>query len=160
MTTHKVRRVGMSSASRETTEDVGELIGRAARPGDVLALWGELGSGKTTFVRGVARGLGIDEREVTSPTFVIVHEHDGGRLPLFHIDFYRLAPGDTPSTGWDEALSSGGVTAIEWPDRVEGWLPEDRLDVRFTTGDETRRHLQFEPAGPNATRLRDAALPG
>jgi tRNA threonylcarbamoyladenosine biosynthesis protein TsaE len=155
-----VRRVGLWSDSRETTEAVGQMIGRVARPDDVVALWGELGSGKTTLVRGIARGLGIDERDVTSPTFVIVHEHEGGRLPLFHVDLYRLAPGDTPSTGWEEALSSGGLTAIEWPDRVERWLPRDRLDVHLTAGGESERHLRFEPTGPRSTRLRDEALPG
>lgn len=143
--------------STPETESVGERIGRAARPGDVVALWGELGSGKTTLVRGIARGLGVPERAVTSPTFVIVHEHDDGRLPLFHIDLYRLAPGDTPSTGWDESLSSGGVTAIEWPDRVERWLPADRLDVRLSSGgggDE--REIRLEATGPRSARLRDA----
>jgi tRNA threonylcarbamoyladenosine biosynthesis protein TsaE len=160
VTTHEVRRIGVTTGSREETEHVGDLLGRAARADDVIALWGELGSGKTTLVRGIARGLGIDEREVTSPTFVIVHEHEGGRLPLFHIDLYRLAPGDAPSTGWDEALSSGGVTAIEWPDRVERWLPDDRLDVRLTSEGEAVRHLQLEPTGPRSTRLRDEALPG
>ncbi len=141
--------------STSETEAVGERIGRAARPGDVVALWGELGSGKTTLVRGIARGLGVPERAVTSPTFVIVHEHDG-RLPLFHIDLYRLAPGDASSTGWDEALSSGGVTAIEWPDRVERWLPADRLDVRLSGGGGDEREIRLEPTGPRSARLRDA----
>lgn len=143
------------TCSTSETEAVGERIGRAARPGDVVALWGELGSGKTTLVRGIARGLGVPERAVTSPTFVIVHEHDG-RLPLFHIDLYRLAPGDAPSTGWDEALSSGGVTAIEWPDRVERWLPADRLDVRLSSGGGDEREIRLEPTGPRSARLRDA----
>lgn len=155
----QLRRIGVTTGSREETEHVGEQIGRAARPDDVIALWGELGSGKTTLVRGIARGLGIDEREVTSPTFVIVHEHEGGRLPLFHIDFYRLSPGDAPSTGWDEALSRGGLTAIEWPDRVERSLPADRLDVHLTNEGADERHLQLEPTGPRSTRLRDEALP-
>ncbi len=132
--------------------------GRAARPDDVIALWGELGSGKTTLVRGIARGLGIDEREVTSPTFVIVHEHEGGRLPLFHIDMYRLAPTDAPSTGWDEELRGGGLVAIEWPDRVARWLPDDRLDVRLEHRGGDARHIRIEPTGPRATRLRDEAL--
>lgn len=154
-----VRRSDVSTRSREETEAVGSRIGRAAQPDDVIALWGELGSGKTTLVRGIARGLGIDEREVTSPTFVIVHEHEGGRLPLFHVDLYRLAPGDTPSTGWAEALSSGGLTAIEWPDRVEQWLPADRLDVHLSDKGGNERHLQLEPTGPRAIRLRDEALP-
>lgn len=150
----------LCTRSRDETETVGLGLGKAARPDDVIALWGELGSGKTTMVRGIARGLGIDEREVTSPTFVIVHEHEGGRLPLFHIDLYRLSPGDTPSTGWEEALSSGGVTAIEWPDRVERRLPEDRVDVRLMhAGGDTRR-IRIEPTGPRSTRLCEEALPG
>lgn len=150
----------VSTRTREETERVGEMLGRAARPDDVIALWGELGAGKTTLVRGIAHGLGIDEREVTSPTFVIVHEHDGGRLPLFHIDMYRLAPGDTPSTGWDEALSSGGVAAIEWPDRVEAALPADRLDVRLSHQGGDERQIRIEPTGPRSRRLRDEALRG
>lgn len=149
-----------STASREETEELGVALGRAARADDVIALRGELGSGKTTLVRGIARGLGIDEREVTSPTFVIVHEHEGGRLPLFHIDLYRLAPGDTPSTGWQDSLSGGGVTAIEWPDRVEPWLPDDRLDVHLTNGGGDERQLRFEPRGPRARHLLDEALRG
>ncbi len=156
----QVRTIGVTTGSREETEHVGELLGRAAARDDVIALWGELGSGKTTLVRGIARGLGIDEREVTSPTFVIVREHEGGRLPLFHVDLYRLAPGDTPSTGWEEALSVRGVTAIEWPDRVDRWLPADRLDVHLTTAGENERHLQLAPTGPRSARLRDEAFPG
>ena len=148
-----------STRSRAETESLGVRLGKAALPDDVIALWGELGSGKTTLVRGIARGLGIDEREVTSPTFVIVHEHDGGRLPLFHIDLYRLAPGDAPSTGWEEALSGGGVTAIEWPDRVERRLPEDRLDVHLAHTGGDQRQVRFEPRGPRARRWRDEALP-
>lgn len=148
----------LRTASRAETEGVGFRIGCAARADDVIALWGELGAGKTTLVRGIARGLGIAEREVTSPTFVIVHEHEGGRLPLFHIDMYRLAPGDTPSTGWAEALTSGGVAAIEWPDRIEAWLPPDRLDVRLTHADGDARRIRIEPTGPRSGRLRDEAL--
>lgn len=139
----------------DETEALGQALGRAARAGDVIALWGELGSGKTTLVRGIARGLGIPDRAVTSPTFVIVHEHDDGRLPLFHVDLYRLAPGDTPSTGWDEGLSAGGVTAIEWPDRVARWLPDDRLDVRFAGAGGDVREIRIEATGPRSLRLRD-----
>lgn len=153
-----LRRTGLSTHSRAETEDVGASIGRAARPGDVIALWGELGSGKTTLVRGIARGLGIPERAVTSPTFVIVHDHEGGRLPLFHVDLYRVAPADAPSTGWEEALASGGVTAIEWPDRVEPVLPADRLDVRLTNEGGEERRLELEPTGPRAARLGEEAL--
>lgn len=145
--------VEILTRSRDETERLGERIGRAARPGDLIALWGELGTGKTALVRGIAKGLGIAHHEVTSPTFVIAREHDKGRLPLFHIDFYRIAPEDAASTGWDEALASGGVTAIEWADRVARSLPADRLDVRLEHAGANERRLRFEPTG-----IRSAAL--
>ncbi len=136
--------------SRHETEALGERIGRAARPGDVIALWGELGAGKTTLVRGIAKGLGLEPRDVTSPTFVIVHEHEGGRLPLFHVDMYRVSPAETGSIGWEEATGSGGVTAIEWPDRVERTLPRDRIDVRITSEGGDVRRIAIEPTGAAA----------
>lgn len=147
----------LRTRTREETEGLGERIGRAALPGDVIALWGELGAGKTTLVRGLARGLGIDEREVTSPTFVIVHEHEGGRVPLFHVDLYRLGPADVGSTGWDEGLAAGGVTAIEWPDRVADRLPADRLDLRLAA-EGPEREIVVEPRGERARRLRAEAF--
>ncbi len=142
--------IEVTTRSREETEALGERIGRAARPGDVIALWGELGAGKTTLVRGIAKGLGIAPRDVTSPTFIIVHEHEGGRLPLFHIDLYRVSPADVASTGWQEALAGGGVTAIEWPDRVERLLPTDRIDVRIDPRGGERR-IRLEPTGDAAS---------
>ena len=143
--------------SRAETEALGARLGRAARPGDVIALWGELGSGKTTLVRGLARGLGMPAAEVTSPTFVIVHEHEGGRLPLFHVDLYRLGPDDVASTGWDEGLASGAVTAIEWPDRLGPALPADRLDVRLEHAGGDDRRVRLEPAGPAGAALAERA---
>lgn len=154
-----LREARIRTSSRQGTEALGEALGREARPGDVVALWGELGSGKTTLVRGLARGLGIEERDVTSPTFVIVHEHEGGRLPLFHVDLYRLSPGDTASTGWEESLASGGVTAIEWPDRIVPGLPPDRLDVRLTHEGGDARLVELAPTGPASERLRGRAVP-
>jgi tRNA threonylcarbamoyladenosine biosynthesis protein TsaE len=143
--------------SREETEALGERIGRAAQADDVLALWGELGAGKTALVRGLARGLGIPQDEVTSPTFVIVHEHHEGRLPLYHVDLYRIAPADARTTGWEEGLAAGGVTAIEWPDRVAPELPEDRLDVRIEhAGSADERRVRLEPTGPRSVALVEA----
>lgn len=139
--------------SREETEAVGERLGRAAKPGDVVALWGELGAGKTVLARGLARGLGLDERLVTSPTFVILHEHLEGRLPFFHLDLYRIAPTDAEGTGWREAVDSGGVAAIEWPDRVADDLPADRLDVRISHLGADERRIRFEPTGPRSGAL-------
>lgn len=141
--------------SHAETEGLGERLGRAARAGDVLALWGELGAGKTVLARGIARGLGVDAAEVTSPTFVTMHEHLEGRLPFFHIDLYRIDPEDARSTGWEEAVDGSGVTAIEWPDRVVADLPADRLDVRIEHGSGDERRIRLEPTGPDARRLLD-----
>jgi tRNA threonylcarbamoyladenosine biosynthesis protein TsaE len=144
--------------SREETEALGERLGRAARPGDVVALWGELGAGKTVLARGIARGLGLDDGLVTSPTFVILHEHLEGRLPFFHLDLYRIAPADAEGTGWREVVEGGGVAAIEWPDRVADELPGDRLDVRIEHAGTDERRVRFEPTGPRSAELaREAA---
>lgn len=152
-------RVGsdLVTRSHDETEAIGERIGRAARAGDVVALWGELGTGKTVVARGIARGLGIEHHEVTSPTFVILHEHLEGRLPFFHIDLYRIAPDEAGSTGWEEALDAGGVTAIEWPDRVGADLPEDRLDIRIEHAGADERRIHLGPTGPRSAALARAA---
>lgn len=149
--------VEIVTSSRDETEDLGERIGSAARPGDVIALRGELGTGKTVLARGIARGLGIDAGEVTSPTFVTMHEHLGGRVPFVHIDLYRVSPRDARSTGWEEAVDGSGVTAIEWPDRVEPELPADRLDVRIEHGGADERRIRLEPTGARSRALAEAA---
>lgn len=145
--------IELASRSPAETADLGEKIGRAAVAGDIVALWGELGAGKTVLARGIARGLGLDAGEVTSPTFVIVHEHLGGRLPFFHVDLYRLSRADLPSTGWEEALDAGGLAVIEWPDRAGPDLPPDRLDVDIAhTGERTRR-IELAASGERSERL-------
>jgi tRNA threonylcarbamoyladenosine biosynthesis protein TsaE len=94
----------------------------------VVALRGGLGAGKTAFVGGLARGLGVEDR-VTSPTFALVHEH-AGRLPLFHFDLYRLGgPDDLDALGWDDYLDRGGVCAVEWSERADGFWPPDTIFV-------------------------------
>ncbi|MGH2498850.1 MAG: tRNA (adenosine(37)-N6)-threonylcarbamoyltransferase complex ATPase subunit type 1 TsaE [Candidatus Limnocylindria bacterium] len=135
------------------TERLGERVGGRARPGDVVALWGELGTGKTVLVRGIATGLGLDEDAVASPTFVILHEHHAGRLPLFHLDLYRLDRAGLASTGWEECLELGGVTAIEWPDRLGDELPADRLDVRLEHIADTKRRVVLEARGDRSGKL-------
>lgn len=135
------------------TERIGERLARLARPGDVLALWGELGAGKTVLTKGVAAGLGLDPADVTSPTFIIEHEHEGGRIPLFHLDLYRLEGADLGSTGWEEALDSGGLTVIEWPDRVGDALPEDRIDVRLEHIADTKRAVTISATGSRSREL-------
>ncbi len=135
------------------TERIGERLARLAQPGDVLALWGELGSGKTQLSKGVASGLGLDGGEITSPTFVILHEHFGGRLPLFHLDLYRLEGQDLGTTGWEETLESGGITVIEWPDRAGNALPEDRVDIHIEHIADTKRRVVLSATGPRSIEL-------
>jgi len=125
----------------EETEALGCALANALMPGAVIAFTGDLGAGKTAFTRGLARGLGIAER-VTSPTFTIVNEYEGGRLPLFHFDMYRLGSADELfDVGWEDYLARGGVCAVEWSENVEEALEEDtiRVDIRRGETDDQRR---------------------
>jgi len=129
------------------------------RAGDVVLLSGNLGAGKTAFVRGLAAGLGIDPDEVSSPTFTLVHEYRGGRLTLYHADLYRLEQAATEDLGLEEMGVTDGVLAIEWPDRLGPYLPVDRLDVTLASGaGETERRIELDGAGSWAPRLDEAAL--
>ena len=135
------------------TERLGERLGRAARPNEVFAVSGELGTGKTVLARGVAIGLGIDAAEISSPTFIIMREHGGGRLPFFHIDLYRLEGVDLANTGWEECLDAGGVTVIEWPDRAGPLLPDDRVEVKLEHIADTKRRVVVVATGPRSAEL-------
>lgn len=145
--------IDLVSHSSLHTERIGERLARLARPGDVLALWGELGAGKTQLTKGVAGGLGLDAAEVSSPTFVILHEHYGGRMPLFHLDLYRLEGQDLGTTGWEETLDSGGITVIEWPDRASASLPADRVDIHLEHIADTKRRVVISATGPRSLEL-------
>lgn len=125
------------------TEELGRSLGEKALSGEVYALDGDLGAGKTVFARGFARGLGI-QRDVTSPTFTIVHEYREGRLPLFHFDVYRLPDGDALwETGWDEYLEAGGVCLVEWASLLKDSMPENTvwltIERDLDKGSEYRR---------------------
>jgi tRNA threonylcarbamoyladenosine biosynthesis protein TsaE len=112
----------ITHSEEETARVARELAGRL-EPGSVVLLSGNLGAGKTAFVRGLAEGLGIDPAEVSSPTFTIVHEYRGGRLTLYHVDLYRLDEAATGDLGLEEMGGADGVLAIEWPDRLTHELP-------------------------------------
>ena len=129
----------------EETEALGARLARALEPGAVVAFTGDLGAGKTAFVRGLARGLGIRDR-VTSPTFTIVNEYEGGRLPLFHFDLYRLGSADELfDIGWEDYLARGGVCAVEWSERMEELLEPGTIRVDLRRGeDEDRRVITVE----------------
>lgn len=111
------------SGSEADTRRIAAALAPSLRRGAVLLLSGDLGAGKTAFVRGLAEGLGIDPDEVTSPTFTLVHEYRGGRLPLIHVDLYRLDRADLDDIGLDQDLAANGVTAIEWAERLSRHLP-------------------------------------
>ena len=121
------------------TEGVGEALAQTLAPGTVIAFTGDLGAGKTAFTRGLARGLGVTDR-VTSPTFTIVNEYMGGRLPLFHFDMYRLESSEELfDIGWEDYLRRGGVCAVEWSEKVMGALTGAlRIDIRRGEGDHDR----------------------
>ena len=130
--------------SPEETRALGERLAGTLGPGTVVAFTGDLGAGKTAFTRGIARGLGIPER-VTSPTFTIVNEYEGGRLPLFHFDMYRLnSADDLFDIGWEDYLSRGGVCAVEWSENVMDALPEDTVWVRIAREGDTGRSITIE----------------
>jgi tRNA threonylcarbamoyladenosine biosynthesis protein TsaE len=131
-------RVVLSRSDAET-EALGADLASRLGPGARVLLYGELGAGKTAFVRGLAIGLGIDPDEVSSPTFTLVQEYRGGRLPLIHVDLYRLAAGEVDDLGLD-ALAAGGVLAIEWAER----MPRD---------DAGAIHVRLEHAGEDARRI-------
>ena len=121
------------------TEAVGAALAKVLKPGTVIAYRGDLGAGKTAFTRGLARGLGFLDM-VTSPTYTIVNEYLGGRLPLFHFDMYRLASSDDLwDIGWEDYLERGGICAVEWSENVEDAL-ENAISVTIEKlGEETRR---------------------
>lgn len=120
--------------SREETEALGARLASALTKGAVVAFTGDLGAGKTAFVSGMARALGVEER-VTSPTFTIVNEYEGGRLPLFHFDMYRLDSADELfHIGWEDYLARGGVCAVEWSENVEEAIEADAVRVSILRG--------------------------
>ena len=125
--------------SPEETEAVGQRLAEKLQPGTLIAFRGDLGAGKTAFTRGLARGLGSADR-VTSPTYTIVNEYLGGKLPLFHFDMYRLASSDELfDIGWEDYLERGGICAVEWSENVSDAM-ENALMVKIEkTGDSSRR---------------------
>ena len=129
-----------TTESEDETTEVARTLATTLTPGTVLLLSGQLGAGKTAFVRGLAAGLGIDPEDVSSPTFTLVHEYRGGRLPLYHADLYRLEKTAAEDLGLEEKRVLDGVLAIEWPDRLTHDLP-GALTISIEIIDETTRRI-------------------
>jgi len=131
------------SASPDRTKEIGASLGGLLEKGDYICLYGDLGAGKTTLVQGIARGLGVAEKYITSPSFALVNEYRG-RLTLYHIDLYRLSgPEDLDDIGFKE-YPGDGVAAVEWPERAEGSLPSGRLEVTMGYEGIDSRRLSFK----------------
>lgn len=141
------------SRSAAETDRLGRMIGQALRGGEVIALYGALGTGKTALVRGIAAGLGTPPRAVSSPTFVLIHEYRG-RLPLVHVDLYRIqATTELASLGLSDYLDGRTVVAVEWADKAGTELPPDRLQVYLNHRGKTARDLALQATGARSRDL-------
>jgi len=148
-----VRGHEVETRAPEETEALGAAIGRAAQGGELIGLVGELGSGKTCFVRGLAAGLGIDAGRITSPSFTIVSEHRGGRLVLQHVDLYRLEPSREDERLLRDVLYGQDVAAVEWFDRLRSADGDEVLLVRLDFAGDERRAVRLEARGARHERL-------
>lgn len=156
MTPTARRSAERTTRSPDATQRLAAAMSEVARPGDLLCLWGELGAGKTAFAKGFGRGLGVTST-VNSPTFVLMAEHDG-RLPLFHLDLYRLAgAADAWAGGLFDDRQASGVTLVEWPDRLGPALPAARVDVRIDGSGDAPRRIRIEAGDESLGRYVAAA---
>lgn len=139
----------VQTSSTAETEALGRRIAQTLQGGEVLALFGPMGMGKTAFTRGLAAGLGI-AKGISSPTFALVHVYDGGRLPFYHFDMYRVEGwDDLSSTGYFDYLEDGGVLVIEWSENIEAALPLEAVRITFARGEQdSDRMITVEASAP------------
>jgi tRNA threonylcarbamoyladenosine biosynthesis protein TsaE len=139
----------IETGSEAETEQAGEQFSRSVAPGSLVTLFGDLGAGKTAFVRGLARGIGADSEEVSSPTFTLVQQYEGTSVTLYHVDLYRLEPAEVDDLGLDDLIDAGGIVAIEWADRWPG-RPAGATEIRIESrGADARRITIRESASPS-----------
>lgn len=139
--------------SPEETEKLGVKLGTFLKPGDFVNLIGDLGAGKTLFVKGIASSLNISSREVTSPTFTLINEYTG-TIPVFHFDVYRLEhQEELEDLGYEEYFFGEGVTLVEWGDQIPNYVPDERLEIVFHRIDEKTRKLGFTAKGSRYEQL-------
>jgi tRNA threonylcarbamoyladenosine biosynthesis protein TsaE len=140
-----VSRVLVTRSEAETVA-AGRELACTLGPGQIVLLSGDLGAGKTAFIRGLAAGLGIDPLEVSSPTFTLIHEYRGGRLQLHHVDLYRLESGEVDDLGLDDLTLEDGITAIEWPDRLPRPMAGS-ITIRIEHGEGSVRTITIDLGG-------------
>lgn len=139
----------ISSHSVNETMKLGKMIAKNLGQGDIICLFGNLGSGKTVLAKGIASGFGIDKDKIISPTFVLIREHAGkNRIPFYHFDFYRLnSTSDITVLGYEEYFFGQGISVIEWPDRLKYLLPKEFLKVRLFVKGDNQRSIKIESQG-------------
>ncbi len=135
-----------TTASSDETMQFAEALARLLLPGSTITLEGDLGAGKTTFTKGLALGLGV-KRVVNSPTFTIIKEYQGERIPLYHMDVYRLDEGSGEDLGLEDYFYGEGITVVEWASRIQESLPPDRLEIQIKRHSETERQINLTPHG-------------
>lgn len=133
----------LQSKSETDTINIGRRIGARLERGDVVCLYGELGSGKTTMVKGIASAFGISERDVTSASFTIIVEYDS-EVPFYHIDLYRIPSGEAPALGLQEYLGTDGIAVVEWAERAEEEMPDKRIEVSIRYSGESEREVEIK----------------
>jgi tRNA threonylcarbamoyladenosine biosynthesis protein TsaE len=140
--------IQLVSLCTNDTRRLGEQIGRLLRPGDIICLYGELGTGKTVLAKGLAKGLQVtDQDAVRSPSFVLIHHHRG-RVPMYHADLYRLyGPADVTDIGLRELMGGDGVVVIEWAEKLDAPLPSERLDIILEYHGQGMRLITIQPQG-------------
>ena len=147
------KQMHITSRTPQETEHIGSLLGEMLIRGDIIALAGELGTGKTTFVRGMACGMGIERAEVASPSFTLVNEYEGP-LPLYHIDLYRLEDEhELLGIDYDDYIKGDGVAVIEWADRISQAVPRESLWIRLQYRDAERRDIMFQAKGERYEKI-------
>jgi tRNA threonylcarbamoyladenosine biosynthesis protein TsaE len=135
--------VKFQSNSEAETREIGFRLGKKIKRGDVVCLYGELGSGKTTMVKGIARALGISERDITSASFSIIVEYDSD-IPFYHIDLYRIENNEVASLGLHEYIGMEGISVIEWAERAEKEIPDNRIKVILEYTGENSREIWID----------------
>ena len=142
------------SHSVKDTLAIGKKLSAKLKRGDVVCLFGQLGSGKTVLTKGIALGLGIEKNKIISPTFVLIRRHQEGRLPLYHFDLYRLgATKDIMVLGYEEYIYGDGVSVVEWADRLKYLLPKEYLGIELAIRDNRERSIKFSACGARYKEL-------